>query len=279
MSQKAASKIRLFFVLIFLGLVTVLVLYPIVYIFSAAFADGNTMTNLSITPFGNGFGVANFKGLMEKTAFPVWFSNTLTIATVSMIGTLVICVISAYIFSRFQFPGRKKMMVVLFALQIIPSFIAMIAMYYVLYRIGGLNTLWGLILVYVAGNIPYNVWLVKTYLDATPKSLDDAARVDGASRFRTFMSIILPAIQPIVVFTAITSFTAPWLDFIFPKLILRSQSKQTVALGLYNIYNAQGDFGLFCAGAVLILIPFILFFLATQKTLIESMSTTLDEDL
>lgn len=279
MNIKTAYKIRFVFVMIFLALVTVLVFYPFVYVLSAAVADGNTMTSLSCIPFGNGFKLTNFQSLFTKTNFPVWFGNTFLIAVITMLGTLVICTVSAYIFSRFQFWGKKSMLTAMFVLQIIPSFLAMIAMYYVLYWMGGLNKMWGLILVYIAGNIPYNVWLVKTYLDAIPKNMDEAAIMDGASRFYIFTNIILPAIRPIVVFLAITSFTAPWLDFIFPKLILRSQSKYTVALGLYSLYSEQGDFGTFCAGAVLIIIPFVLFFLATQKMLIESMSSTLDEDL
>jgi arabinogalactan oligomer/maltooligosaccharide transport system permease protein len=279
MTIKTAEKIKLFFVILFLAIVTVLVLYPFVYVLSAAVADGNTMTNLSIVPFGNGFGFSNFTNLFQSTDFVRWFINSFVIALCSMAGTLVVCTVSAYIFSRFQFYGKGRMLTTLFVLQIIPSFISMIAMYYVLYRIGGLNTIWGLVLVYVAGNIPYNVWLVKNYMDALPKSMDEAAIMDGATYFGVFTKVIIPAVRPIIVFLAITSFTAPWLDFIFPKLILRSQSKQTVALGLYNLYNAQGDFGTFCAGAVIICIPFVLFFLATQNMLVESMSTTLDEDL
>lgn len=265
--------------MVFLLVITVLVLYPFVYILSAAVADGNTMTNLSIIPFANGLGISNFTKLFTQTNFAVWFRNSFVIAVCSMAGTLLVCTVSAYAFSRFRFYGKAGMLTTLFVLQIIPSFISMIAMYYVLYRIGGLNTIWGLVLVYIAGNIPYNVWLVKNYMDALPKSMDEAAVMDGASRLDIFMKVIVPAVRPIIVFLAITSFTAPWLDFIFPKLLLRSAEKQTVALGLYNLYNAQGDFGTFCAGAVLICIPFILFFLATQKMLVESMSTALDEDL
>lgn len=279
MSLKTASKIRFVIVMIFLAIVSIFVLYPFVYVISAALADGNTMTNLSCIPFGNGLSLTNFQSLFTQTNFPIWFGNTFVIAVLTMLGTLIVCTLTAYIFSRYQFCGKKSMLVTMFILQIIPSFLAMIAMYYVLYWMGALNKIWGLVLVYIAGNIPYNVWLVKTYLDAISKNMDEAAVMDGASRFRIFTSIILPAIRPIVVFLAITSFTAPWLDFIFPKLLLRSQSKYTVALGLYSLYNEQGDFGTFCAGALLIMIPFVLFFLATQKTLIESMSTNLDEDL
>lgn len=281
MSIKTAEKIRVIFVMAFLAVVTVLMFYPFLYTLSAAVAETNTntMTSLSIVPFGNGIGAGNFKKLFSETDFLRWFTNSFLIAICSTAGTLIVCTTCAYIFSRFRFYCKKGMLTILFVLQIIPSFISMIAMYYVLYRIGGLNTIWGLVLVYIAGNIPYNVWLVKNYMDTLPRNMDEAAIMEGATALGVFLKVIIPAVRPMIVFLAITSFTAPWLDFIFPKLLLRSQSKQTVALGLYNLYNAQGDFSTFCAGAVFICIPFFLFFLATQKMLVESMSQTLDEDL
>lgn len=279
MSVNVAYKIRNFFVYAFLAIVMLIVLYPFVYVLTAAFAQGNTMTSLSCVPFGNGFSMNNFVNLFTRTEFPRWFGNTLFIALISMAGTLIVCVLGAYIFSRYSFPGKKKMLLAMFVLQIVPSFISMIAMYYVLYRFGLLDTKWGLSLVYIAGNIPYNIWLVKTYMDSVPANMEESAKLDGASGFEIFTKLVLPAVRPITVFLAITSFTAPWVDFIFPKLLLRSRENKTVALGLYSIYNEQGDFGTFCAGAIFVIIPFILFFLATQNMLTESMSNTLDEDL
>ena len=279
MNINIAYKIRDVLVFTFLTVMILIVMYPFVYVLTAAFAQGNTMTTLSCIPFGNGFSVNNFANLFTNTAFPKWFFNTLFIALVSMAGSVVVCVISAYIFSRYSFPGKKKMLLVMFVLQIVPSFISMIAMYYVLYRIGALDTKWGLALVYIAGNIPYNVWLVKTYMDSIPVSMEEAGKIEGASGFTIFTQLMLPAMRPITVFLAITSFTAPWVDFIFPKLLLRSRENMTVALGLYGLYSEQGDFGTFCAGAIFVIIPFILFFLATQNMLTESMSTSLEEDV
>lgn len=279
MSINIAYKIRDFFVFAFLAVVMLGVMYPFVYVLTAAFAQGNTMTTLSCIPFGNGFSLNNFVNLFTHTEFPRWFANTLFIALLSMVGSFLVCVVSAYIFSRYSFPGKKKMLLVMFVLQIVPSFISMIAMYYMLYRIGVLDTKWGLALVYIAGNIPYNVWLVKTYMDSIPVNMEEAGKIEGASGFTIFTKLMLPAVRPITVFLAITSFTAPWVDFVFPKLLLRSRENMTVALGLYGLYSEQGDFGTFCAGAIFVIVPFVLFFLATQNMLTQSMSASLDEDL
>ena len=162
----------------------------------------------------------------------------------------------------------------LLILQIFPSFVGMIAIYVILDRINGLDTLWGLVLVYVAGNIPYNTWMVKSYMDTVSKNLDEAARIDGASHFRIFATIILPVTKPIITFLAISSFTGPWMDFIFPKMVLRSPAKQTLALGLFNfVSDKKNEFTNFAAGSLIITIPFVFFFLLTQRAMMMSMGT------
>lgn len=251
---------------------TIFVLYPLVYVVSAAFSPQQNIAALNIIPFGDGISMKNFEYLFNNTDFPIWFKNTLIISVATTISTVFICALSAYIFSRFHFTFKKTMMMALLILQIFPSFVGMVAIYVILLRIGGLNTLWGLVLVYLAGNIPYNTWLVKSYLDTIPKSLDEAARIDGASHFLIFRKIVLPIAKPIIIFLAITSFTAPWMDFIFPKMVLRSSKVQTVALGLFGfVTDKKNMFATFASGSILVAVPFIVFFVITQKMLITSL--------
>ena len=185
---------------------------------------------------------------------------------------IVPLVFSACVFSRFTFVFKKPMMMMsLLVLQIFPSFVGMVAIYIILWRIGGLDTLWGLVLVYIAGNVPYNTWLVKSYIDTVPRSLDESARIEGANHFRIYRSIIMPVIKPIITFLAITSFTGPWMDFIFPKMILRSAKKQTLALGLFAfITDKKNEFTNFAAGALIVAIPFIVMFTLSQKMMVTS---------
>jgi len=247
------------------------VIYPLVYIVSAAFSPSNNIAGLNIVPFADGFTVKHFVKLFIKTDYGHWFFNTLKISTATMALTVITSSLSAYVFSRFNFTFKKPFLMSLLILQIFPSFVGMVAIYVILYRLGGLDTLWGLVLVYTAGNIPYNTWLVKNYMDTISKSLDEAARIDGASHFRTFFQINLPIAKPIITFLSITSFTGPWMDFIFPKMVLRSSSKQTLALGLFTfVSDKKNEFTTFCAGSLIVVIPFVIFFLVTQKTLITS---------
>ena len=256
--------------LIFL-VISFFVIYPLVYIVSGAFTPGNSMASMNILPFSDGFTLEHFVYLFTRTDYALWFKNTLIISAATCMATVVISSLAAYVFSRFNFKFKKSFLMSLLILQIFPSFVGMIAIYVILYRIGGLDTLWGLVLVYVAGNVPYNTWLVKNYMDTVSKNLDEAARIDGASHFRIFFMIILPVARPIITFLAITSFTAPWMDFIFPKMVLRSSEKQTIALGLFSfVSDKKNEFTIFAAGALIVAIPFVIFFLMTQKTLVTS---------
>lgn len=271
-SYRTSQNIYKGFVIVFLSITSIFVLYPLVYTVSAAFTPGNSVSALSIVPFGDGFTLNHFKKLFAETNYLLWFKNTLIIALGTSISTILVCSISAYIFSRFRFAFKKGMMMTLLILQIFPSFLGMVSIYVILMRINGLDTLWGMILIYLAGNIPYNTWLVKSYVDVIPKSLDEAARIDGASNTRVFFQIVLPQAKPILVFLGITSFTGPWMEYIFSKLILRSNENQTLALGLYSfVTEKKNDFTIFCAGSLLISIPFIIFFIITQKMLVTSL--------
>ncbi len=275
MKSKSKINVNTIIVLVFLTISSLLVLYPLVYVVSAAFSPGNSIASLNIIPFGDGVTLEHFKHLFKNTNYPIWFRNTFIIALSTCICTVLLASLSAYVFSRFRFTLKKSMMMTMLILQIFPSFVGMVAIYVILLRIGGLDTLWGLVLVYLAGNIPYNTWLVKGYIDTIPRSLDEAAIIDGASHFTAYRRIIMPIARPILIFLAITSFAAPWMDFIFPKLVLRSAHKQTLALGLFSfVTDKKNEFTNFAAGSLLVAIPFIIFFVASQNLLVTSLGAS-----
>lgn len=272
MGSKNKNRINLVIVYFFLMIISLVVLYPLVYVISAAFSPGNSIASLNIIPFKDGFTLEHFTYLFKNTNYVKWFQNTLIIAVSTSLGTIVISSLGAYVFSRFHFAVKKQLLLTMLILQIFPSFVGMIAIYVILLRIGGLDTLWGLVLVYLAGNIPYNTWMVKSYLDTIPKSLDESARIDGANHLRIFTTIIMPIAKPIIIFLGIASFTGPWMDFIFPKMVLRSADKQTLALGLFNfVTDKKNEFTNFAAGAVIVAIPFIIFFVFSQKAMVTSL--------
>jgi arabinogalactan oligomer/maltooligosaccharide transport system permease protein len=269
---KAIRFINKTVLILFLVIVTFFVLYPLVYVLSGAVSPGNSISDMSIVPFSRGITFEHFRHLFMETNYGLWFRNTLLIAICTSILTVLVASLGAYVFSRFYFTFKKSMMMGLLVLQIFPSFVGMIAIYVILYRIGGLDRLWGLVLVYLAGNIPYNTWLVKSYVDTVPVSLDEAARIDGANNLRIFFTIIMPVIKPILIFLAISSFTSPWMDFIFPKMVLRSSENQTLALGLFSfVTDRKNEFTNFAAGSVIVSVPFVIFFMVTQRMLVTAL--------
>ena len=289
-NYRATQTLNKTLIIILFVIISFFVFYPLVYTVAAAFSPGKSISNLSIVPFTvqsvdpvtgelsfttkGAITLDHFKYLFNNTDYWKWFKNTFIIALWTTILTVLISALSAYVFSRFRFVFKKSLLMSLLILQIFPSFVGMIAIYVILARIGGLDTLWGLILVYVAGNIPYNTWMVKSYMDTVSKNLDEAARIDGASHWTIFYKIILPVCKPIITFLGISSFTGPWMDFIFPQMVLRSSEKQTLALGLFSfVSDKKNEFTNFAAGSLIIAIPFAIFFLVTQKQMMQSMGT------
>jgi len=271
MGHRSAENCNKIVITVFFVFLSLFVLYPLVYVVSAAFSPGNGIASVNIIPFGDGVTAKHFVHLFTASEYGQWFLNTLIVALSTSASTIVIASLGAYVFSRFRFLFKKSMLMSLLVLQIFPSFVGMVAIYVILLRIGGLDTLWGLVLVYVAGNIPYNTWLVKNYMDTVSKNLDEAARIDGAGHFRIYATIIMPVARPIITFLGITSFTAPWMDYIFPKMVLRSVDKQTLALGLFSfVTDKKNEFTNFAAGSLIVAIPFIIFFIITQKAMITS---------
>ncbi len=200
--------------------------------------------------------------------FPRWFMNTLIVAICSCIITTILTLMVAYVYSRLRFKSRKGLMNISLVLGMFPGFMSMIAIYHFMKAIGLDQTLLALILVY-SGGAALNYYIAKGFFDTIPKSLDEAARIDGASRHVIFWKIILPNSKPIVVNTAINAFIAPWVDFIFVSVIMKDNyDNYTVAKGLYTMVDKANIFEYytaFCAGAVLVSIPIVCLFIRLQK--------------
>src|SRR5699024_6560517 len=152
-----------------------------------------------------------------------------------------------------------------------PSMMAMVALYILLNLVGLLDTLTGLILIYVGGQIPFNAWLVKGYLDTIPRELDESAHIYGAGHFTVFIKIIMPLAKPILAVVALFNFMNPLFDFLLPSIILQSSDNYTLALGLFNFINDQfsNNFTRFAAGAILIAAPVAILYLFLQRYLIS----------
>ncbi|HHX62894.1 MAG TPA: sugar ABC transporter permease [Epulopiscium sp.] len=263
------KMIPVYMLLVFLSL---LILIPVLWIVGSSLNPGTSLFSSSIFPKEPT--LRHYRDLFTETDYKIWYLNTLKIATINMVLSVILTTLTAYVFSRFRFKGRKITIITMLILQMFPSFMSMTAIYVLLYRLGLLNTHLGLILVYASGQIPYNTWLCKGYFEGIPKSLDEAAKIDGASNLTIFIKIIIPLAKPMITFVAISNFIAPWFDFVFPQLILRSSDKKTLAIGLFDWIqkNQNTYFTRFAAGSILVAIPITVLFLYLQKYIVQGLS-------
>lgn len=217
------------------------------------------------------FTLDNYRRLFTETElfnFPRWFLNTLFVAVCCCVLTTILTLMVAYVYSRLRFPSRRALMNISLVLGMFPGFMSMIAIYHFMKAIGLDQTLFALILVY-SGGAALNYYIAKGFFDTIPKSLDEAATLDGASKNTVFWRIILPNSKPIVVNTAINAFIAPWVDFIFVSVIMKDNyNNYTVAKGLYTMVdkaNIYEYYTVFCAGSVVVAVPIVILFIRLQK--------------
>jgi arabinogalactan oligomer/maltooligosaccharide transport system permease protein len=224
------------------------------------------------------WGVGNYVSLIQNTNFVKWYTNTLVIAlAVSVIQTFTVFCVS-YTLSRMRFNGRKLLMNVSLVLGMFPGFITLIVLYNILSDLGitGAGSVPGLILVYTASS-GMGFHVAKGFFDTISKSLDEAARVDGANRAQVMFKIILPLTKPIVIYTMLTAFMSPWGDFMFAKYIAHNTSEgMNVAVGLQSLISTpqmlSAHYTEFCAGGVLVAVPITILFMCLQKYYVEGVT-------
>ncbi len=155
-----------------------------------------------------------------------------------------------------------------------PSFLGMTALYMLALNFGLLNNLNMLVIIYVAGSIPGNIWIVQGYMLNLPKSLDEAAYIDGASKLQIYWYVILPLAIPIISFIAVTSFMGPWMDYILPRILINKDAYKTLAVGLFDMIkgNEGTKYTMFAAGALLVSIPIAFLYIYFQKYLLEGLT-------
>lgn len=273
-NRKTKSKVEVAFIYLFILVMFVIIGYPL---FWAVMMSVNPGTNMLVTDlFPKNPTLEHYKWLFTnpRSDYLIWYKNSLYVALVNTVGSVVITSLIAYAFSRYKFVGRKYGLYLFLLLQMFPALMGMVALYILLNTIGLTDSLYGLMIIYLGGQIPFNAWLVKGYFDTIPKDIDESARIDGAGHLRVFWTIMLPLAKPILAVVALFNFMAPFMDFLLPRIVLTSPDKFTLALGLFNFINDQfsTNFTRFAAGAILIAVPIALVFLLLQRYLISGLT-------
>lgn len=261
-----------------LTLLAALWLLPILWLALSSFGTDEGPNIRSFIP--DGFTLRHYRALLfsqdSVSAFPTWFLNTFLVAAFSCVISTAFVLMTAYAMSFLRFRFRRGMMHGAVILNLFPGFLAMIAVYFILKEVGLTNSLPGLVIVYSAGaGVDYLI--AKGFFDTVNRSLREAAYLEGASEATVFLRIILPLSKPIVVYTVISAFLYPWMDFIYASLIMSSgvTADKTVALGLFTLVdkvNRNRYFAQFCAGGVLVSIPISVLFVLMQRFYVEGVT-------
>lgn len=274
-----AKTLRLITRHIVLALLAAVWLIPILWLVVTSFGVDKG-PNLS-SFFPHAYTLDHYKAILIPSSdtvnqFPRWFLNTFTIAIFTCVISTLFVLMVAYAMSCMRFKARKPMMNIAIILDLFPGFLSMIAVYFILKEIGLTNSMTGMVIVYSASS-GLGYLIAKGFFDTVSKSLRESAYLEGANEFIVFWKIILPLSKPIVVYTVINSFLAPWMDFVLASLMLNSgvSAQKTVALGLFSMVdkvNRNNYFAQFCAGGVIVSIPISILFIIMQKFYVEGIT-------
>lgn len=250
----------------------VFALFPVVYIVSASLNPAGTLVG-SNELFAT-VTTENYTRLFDETNYSTWWVNSLIVGGTTSVLTAFLCALAAYAFSRFRFQGRRSGLFGLLLVQMFPQLLGYIAIFALLLSFKeyfpaiGIGTLLGLILVYLGGALGVNTWLMKGFFDTVPRDIDESARVDGAGHARTFFTLILPLVTPIVVVVGMLSYVATQNEYLIARTVLADNPDTlTLPVGLYEFISTafEQNWGLFSAGAVLgAILPTVVFFFAQK---------------
>jgi arabinogalactan oligomer / maltooligosaccharide transport system permease protein len=265
--------------------------FPILYVISSAFNPVDSLGSTGVIP--EDLTLENFRAILSgspgeegtsEAAIDVpyknWYVNMIFVSGTTALLSVFFGVIAAYAFARFRFKGRRMGMLSLLLIQMFPTFLAVVAIYLIVLRVGdifpavGLDTRLGLILVYLGGVLGVNTWLMKGFLDSIPDSLDESARVDGATPSQVFWAVILPLAAPVLAVVGLISYIFSINEYIIASVLIDSTDKFTMTVGLYSFINDKyaQQWGTFCAGVILAAIPVVILFFFLQRYFTEGVT-------
>ncbi len=260
---------------IFLVFMSIITLYPVLWVVKMAFSpSGGFSTSLKGEYTFNNF-VSLFTLVDSQSNLLILrqFLNSIFVSFISAFIGLVLATSAAYAFSRFNFPGKKTGMQTMLVSQMFPGVLVIIPLYLILDTLGLLNSLWGLILVYSTTSVPFSIYMLKGYFDTIPLEIEEAAIMDGASRFVIFTKLIIPLSRPAIAITGLFSFMTAWNEFILAATFMNQEKYYTLPVTLQSFVGAfNTQWNLFAAGSILVSLPVVILFLYVQKHLVGGLT-------
>ncbi|MEU5549506.1 sugar ABC transporter permease [Micromonospora sp. NPDC047793] len=245
---------------------------PIAWVLLSSLKPGYAIQSSELTLFRDTT-LANYSYVLTSTNFPRWFLNSVIVAAFTMSIGIFLSATTGYAVSRFNFPGRRPLMMVFLVTQMFPVAILIVPIYTIMARLGLINTMPALIIAYLTIAVPFCAWMLKGYFDSIPTSLDEAAALDGCGPFATFWRVVLPLARPAVAVTAFYTFLTAWGEVAYASAFIQTDNKFTLAYGLQQFvpqFNPQWEY--LTAAAVLVTVPAGLVFFVAQKHLVSGLT-------
>lgn len=254
--------------------VFVIMVFPVYWMFATALkTPGQVMT---ATPqfFPSPISFENFSVALGSGDFWTYMRNSLIVSVATVVLSMIVAVGAAFATSRFAFVGRKAFLVVLVGVQMIPGSAMIIPLYLMLRQLGGLDFFPGLILTYLTFVLPFTVWNLRGFVAGIPVELEEAAMIDGCSRFQAIIRVVLPLLAPGIVATSIFAFISAWDDYLFAYVLMRSQENYTLPVWLVSFStDSQVNYGATIAASVIFSLPVLVFFLLIQRKLVSGLTS------
>jgi N,N'-diacetylchitobiose transport system permease protein len=245
----------------------VVMVFPVFWMISTAFKPEDQVNSLTPTWLSMHPTLQHFRDAMKMPFFWNDVVNTIIVVCVAVVIAMAAAFLAAVAVAKYRFTGRKLFIVLVIGVQMIPGAGLIIPLYVVLARYHQVNVLSGVIIVYISAVLPFSVWTLRGFIMGIPKDLEEAAMVDGSTRLGAFVRILLPLVAPGLVATSVFAFITSWNEYIYARILLNDQSKQTVTVWLSYFLGTSKhtDWGALMAGSTLVAIPVVIFFLLVQR--------------
>ncbi len=275
LGQRQSLILRRIVIYTILIIVAIIVLVPLVWMLSTSLKPKSQWFSREIVWIPRTFTLENYTKILGNPTIPIanWFLNSVIVGIISTTLILMIDALAAYAYARLEFPGRRLFFGLLLATLFLPGVMFLVPNFLTVYRLGLLNNFAGVIVPGLAG--VFGVFFLRQFFESIPKELEEAAHIDGANTFQTFWQVVLPQAKPALATLGIITFLGSWNDFLWPLLILKDRSLQTLPPGLRTLQGAYtSEYGQMMAGAVIAAVPVLLIYVALQRYIVQSVATT-----
>jgi len=254
-------------------LFVVICVYPALNVFSISLRPGNRLRSTEMSLIPDGWTFDSYVQLFTEQPFLQWLGNSLLVSLLVTVVGVGLASTGGYALSRFRFVGRNSCMLAILTTQMFPATMLLLPLYVVIAKLQLVNTFLGLMIFYSATALPFCLWQMKGFYDTIPYSLEEAARIDGCSRWMTFLKITLPLAVPGLVITALFSFMTAWSEYIVAAQILQETDMFTLPLGLKSFQATMStQWGLYAAGAIVVSIPVVIVFMLLSRYLVSGLT-------